>query len=108
MTINLKETPDILKEIGRKKGKRFLIGFAAETGMNIQRAKEKLRDKNLDLIVLNDVTQKGAGFDFDTNIATIITRKGEITKLRLMKKEYLANIILDYLLKPFEPLKPFK
>ena len=95
LTINLKETPDILKEIGRKKGKRFLIGFAAETGMNIQRAKEKLRDKNLDLIVLNDVTQKGAGFDFDTNIAAIITRKGEITKLPLMKKEDLANIILD-------------
>lgn len=101
-TINLKETPDILKEIGRKRGKRFLIGFAAETGMNIQRAKEKLGDKNLDLIVLNDVTQKGAGFDVDTNIAAIITRKGEITKLPLMKKEDLANIILDYLLKQFK------
>ncbi len=98
LTINLKETPDILKEIGRKKGKRFLIGFAAETGMNIQRAKEKLRDKNLDLIVLNDVTQKGAGFDVDTNIVNIITKKGEITELPLMKKEELADIILDRVL----------
>ncbi len=95
LTVDLKETTDILHEIGRKKGKRFLVGFAAETGMNIQRAKEKLRDKNLDLMVLNDVTQKGAGFDLDTNIATLINRKGEATEMPLMKKEDLANVILD-------------
>ena len=95
IAVNLEETPDILHKLGRKKGKRFLIGFAAETGMNIQRAKDKLKDKNLDLIVLNDVTQKGAGFDLDTNIATLINRKGETTALPLMKKEDLANVILD-------------
>lgn len=99
MTIGLKKTPDILQRIGRKKGNRLLVGFAAETGRNIKKAKDKLKDKNLDLIVLNDVTRKGAGFDVDTNVITIIDRKGEITDYPLMKKEDVANIILDRMLK---------
>ncbi|MBI5050940.1 MAG: bifunctional phosphopantothenoylcysteine decarboxylase/phosphopantothenate--cysteine ligase CoaBC [Nitrospirae bacterium] len=99
MTINLKKTPDILAELGRKKGKRFLVGFAAETGRNIANAKNKLKEKNLDLIVMNDVTAKGAGFDSDTNIVTIINKKGKVTDYPLMKKEDVADIILDWLLK---------
>jgi len=101
ITINFKKTPDILQKIGRKKGNRLLIGFAAETGKNIKNAEKKLRDKNLDLIVLNDVTQKGAGFELDTNIVTIIDRKGKITDYPLMKKEEIANIILDNVLSIF-------
>lgn len=99
MTIGFKKTPDILEELGRRKGDRLLFGFAAEIGRGIEDAKDKLRDKNLDLIVLNDVTKEGAGFDTDTNIITIITREGEITDYPLMKKEDLAGIILDWVLK---------
>lgn len=99
MTINLKKTPDILQKIGRRKGNRLLIGFAAETGRNIKKAKDKLKIKNLDLIVLNDITQKGAGFDVNTNIVTIIDKKGEITDYPLMKKEEIADIILNKMLK---------
>ncbi len=95
MSIELKKTPDILKKIGRRKGNCFLIGFAAETGKDIKSAKNKLRDKNLDLIVLNDVTQKGAGFNVDTNIVTIIDKNGKSTDYPLMKKIEIANIILD-------------
>lgn len=99
MTIDFKKTPDILKELGRRKGDRLLIGFAAEVGRDIKNAKDKLRDKNLDLIVLNDVSREGAGFEVDTNIVTIITRKGEITDYPLMKKEDIANIVLDWVVK---------
>ena len=98
-SITLKKTPDILKKTGDIKGKRILIGFAAETGKNIETAKKKLKEKNLDLIVLNDITQKGAGFDVDTNIVTIIDRKGKITDYPLMKKIEVANVILDRMLK---------
>jgi phosphopantothenoylcysteine decarboxylase/phosphopantothenate--cysteine ligase len=95
ISIDLKSTPDILKKISRQKGNRILIGFAAEIGKNVESAKEKLKEKNLDLIVLNDITQEGAGFDVDTNIVTIIDKKGEITDYPLMKKIEVANIILD-------------
>jgi phosphopantothenoylcysteine decarboxylase/phosphopantothenate--cysteine ligase len=95
--INLKKTSDILKKVGAEKGKRVVIGFAAETGKNIENAKAKLKEKNLDLIVLNDITQKGAGFNVDTNIVTIIDRKGKITDYPLMKKIEVANVILDTL-----------
>jgi phosphopantothenoylcysteine decarboxylase/phosphopantothenate--cysteine ligase len=97
--INLKKTTDILKKVGADKGKRVVVGFAAETGKNIENAKAKLKEKNLDLIVLNDITQKGAGFDVDTNIVTIIDRKGKITDYPLMKKIEVANVILDRMLK---------
>jgi phosphopantothenoylcysteine decarboxylase/phosphopantothenate--cysteine ligase len=96
--ITLKKTPDILKKAGSQKGKRIHIGFAAETGKGLESAKKKLREKKLDLIVLNDITQKGAGFDVDTNIVTIIDRNGKITDYPLMKKIELANTILDMML----------
>jgi len=96
--ITLKKTPDILRKVGARKGRRILVGFAAETGKDIESAKKKLRGKNLDLIVLNDITQKGAGFDVDTNVVTIIDKKGKITDYPLMKKPEVANIILDRML----------
>ncbi|MBI5410322.1 MAG: bifunctional phosphopantothenoylcysteine decarboxylase/phosphopantothenate--cysteine ligase CoaBC [Nitrospirae bacterium] len=97
-TIALRKTPDILKKVGSKKGKRILIGFAAETGRDVESAKNKLKQKNLDIIVLNDVTQKGAGFDVDTNVVTIIDGKGKIAEYPLLKKIEVANIILDRML----------
>jgi phosphopantothenoylcysteine decarboxylase/phosphopantothenate--cysteine ligase len=97
-TLNLKKNTDILLKLGKTKRKFSLVGFAAETGKNIDNAKNKLKKKNLDLIVLNDVTQKGAGFDVDTNIITIITNKGAISEYPLMKKIEAADIILDKIL----------
>lgn len=94
-TLDLKKNIDILKKAGKKKGGRILIGFAAETGNGLDSATSKLREKNLDLIVLNDVSKKGAGFDVDTNIVTIIDKKGKIVEYPLMKKIDVANIILD-------------
>lgn len=97
-SIELKQTTDILKKIGRRKGRRIHIGFAAETGKEVKSAKKKLRDKNLDLIVLNDVTREGAGFDVDTNIVTIIDKNGKTTDYPLMKKIEVADVILDRML----------
>jgi phosphopantothenoylcysteine decarboxylase/phosphopantothenate--cysteine ligase len=97
-SLELKQTNDILKKIGRRKGSRVLIGFAAESSKDINNARNKLKEKNLDLVVLNDVTQKGAGFDIDTNIVTIIDKTGESTEYPLMKKTEIADIILDRML----------
>jgi len=96
--LKLKETSDILKKVSVQKDKRIFIGFAAETGKNIENAKNKLKNKKLDLIVLNDVSEKGAGFGVDTNIVTIIDKKGVAKEYPLMKKIDVANIILDRLL----------
>ncbi len=97
-SLTLKRNTDILQKLGKKKGEFKLIGFAAETGNNIDNAKKKLKKKNLDLIVLNDVTQKGAGFDVDTNIITIITKNGDVSEHPLMKKIEAADVILDKML----------
>ena len=96
--LELERNPDILSEAGRSKGNRLFVGFAAETQNLLKNAKEKLAQKNLDLIVANDVSQPGAGFRVDTNIAKIIDRSGRAEKLPLMSKEDLADRILDRLL----------
>jgi len=95
--ITLKKTPDILRKVAARTDKCILVGFAAETGKGLERAKKKLRTKDLDFIVLNDVTREDAGFDVDTNIVTIIDRKGKVTDYPLMKKLEVAHIILDRL-----------
>ena len=95
LVLKLKKTPDILKEMGKQKGKKILVGFSLETENEIKNAKTKLKNKNLDLIVVNNPTQPGAGFEGDTNIATIIDKKGKIQKLPLMSKNDLADKILD-------------
>jgi phosphopantothenoylcysteine decarboxylase / phosphopantothenate---cysteine ligase len=96
--IRLEPNPDILKEIGAQKNGKLLVGFAAETDELVANAKKKLEDKNLDMIVANDVTGAGAGFDVDTNVATILDRGGGVLALPLMSKDELAEQIFDYLL----------
>lgn len=97
LTLQLHQTRDILSEISRSKKKLFVVGFSAETGQNIRRAAEKMKKKNMDMIVYNDVTESGAGFDVDTNSVVIIDRKGE-TATGLMDKDSVADAILDKLL----------
>ncbi len=96
--IELAENPDILKTLGEKKGSRILVGFAAETRNLEEYAKEKIGKKNLDMIVANDVSAPGAGFDVDTNIITIITPDGEKTSYGKMTKREAADVILDRVL----------
>jgi len=94
LSIALERTVDILAELGSRKGKRLLVGFAAETGNLVEQAREKLVRKNLDLIVANDVSVPGAGFGSDTNIAALIDRSGTVVELPLMSKDELAAQIL--------------
>ena len=98
LTLPLELNPDILFEAGRQKGKRLLIGFAAETENLLANAQKKLAEKNLDLIVANDVSLSGAGFAVDTNIVKLIDRSGKVEELPLMSKEGLADRVLDRLL----------
>jgi phosphopantothenoylcysteine decarboxylase/phosphopantothenate--cysteine ligase len=94
----LEPNPDILKELGAMNNGKFLVGFAAETEDLTTNAKKKLHGKNLDMIVANDVTLEGSGFDGDTNIAAILDRSGSARTLPLMTKDELANRILDHML----------
>lgn len=94
-SISLIGTPDILGELGSKKKKQILCGFAAETGNLVGSARAKLKAKNLDLIVANDVSKSGIGFDSDFNQAVIIGRDGKVKKTARIKKEKLARVILD-------------
>ena len=95
LTLTLTENPDVAKAVGaiKKKG-QTLVGFAAETDNVKKNAAEKLKKKNLDMIVANDVTMPGAGFNVDTNIATLITKDGN-EELMLMTKRELADKIID-------------
>lgn len=94
-SIRLQETEDILAGLRSRKGKKVIVGFAAETEALLENARKKLSGKGLDLIVANDVTQEGAGFDVDTNIAQLIDSKGRIVPLPKMLKEDLARYILN-------------
>ena len=85
-------------EVGKKKGKRLLVGFAAETENLVKNAQRKLKEKNCDLIVANDVTQLGAGFVSDTNIVRLIDRKGKVEELPKLPKEEVAEKIFDKIL----------
>ncbi len=93
-SLNLLKTTDILEAVGKLKQRPFTCGFSAETGARIDRARGKLTAKNIDMIVFNDITRKGAGFDVDTNEVIIIDRKQE-TKLPVMAKTAVANAIFD-------------
>jgi phosphopantothenoylcysteine decarboxylase/phosphopantothenate--cysteine ligase len=96
--LELESTPDILAELGREKGNRVLVGFAAETDGVAENARGKLSRKGADMIVANDVTQEGAGFDTDTNIVTLYLRDGREIPLPKMSKLDVANRILDQVL----------
>jgi phosphopantothenoylcysteine decarboxylase / phosphopantothenate---cysteine ligase len=94
-TLELERTRDILEEVGKKKGDRILVGFAAETEDLIAHARKKLAEKNLDFIVANDVTQPDAGFGTDTNQVRILFPSGEIKDLPLVSKEEVSQFILN-------------
>ncbi len=94
-TLELEPTPDILAELGRVKSSQVLIGFAAETENVAESARAKLTRKNADMIVANDVTKEGAGFDTDTNVVTIFLRDHREIALPKMTKAEVAEKILD-------------
>ncbi|MDK2799889.1 MAG: phosphopantothenoylcysteine decarboxylase / phosphopantothenate---cysteine ligase [Clostridiales bacterium] len=95
LEIQLTKNPDILMELGKKVTNQVLIGFSMETQLLKEYAKEKLIKKNLDLIVANNLSEKGAGFAVDTNIATLINKNGDIENMPIMTKDELAYVILD-------------
>jgi len=95
LTISLEPTTDILSEVARNKGQRIIVGFAAETNHVADNARKKLAAKDADLIVANDVTAEGAGFDRDTNIVTLFSRDGRDLALPKMSKSEVAHRILD-------------
>lgn len=95
LTLGLEKNPDILYQLGKDKAEKILVGFAAETQNLISQAKLKLDKKNLDLIVVNHALQKRGGFGSDSNEATLIDFEGKIDAFPLMRKEELAEKILD-------------
>ncbi|MBC2577200.1 bifunctional phosphopantothenoylcysteine decarboxylase/phosphopantothenate--cysteine ligase CoaBC [Peptostreptococcus russellii] len=99
MIIELSRNKDIAQELGKIKGDKILIGFAAETNDLLENAKRKISKKNLDFIVANDLTKEGAGFKSDTNIVKIINSAGEIFEYPKLLKTEVADVILDNLLK---------
>ena len=94
MTLELEATPDILREISAKKGTQVLVGFAAETENVLENARRKLVTKNLDAIVVNDVSREGVGFDSDRNAVTIITGD-EVVEVPETTKWEVAQRVLD-------------
>ena len=95
MSLELENTTDIAAELGRRKRPgQLLVAFAAETNDHLDNARGKLVKKNADMVVLNDVTRKDAGFGADTNAVTLVT-KDEARELELMSKRGAADAILD-------------
>jgi phosphopantothenoylcysteine decarboxylase / phosphopantothenate---cysteine ligase len=95
LELKLRSTEDILALLGKRKGKKVLVGFALETANGIREAKEKMKRKNLDLIILNLFGEKNRVFGSDFNEAAVITHGGDIQQLPGMSKFDLANVILD-------------
>ncbi|MEC9257189.1 MAG: bifunctional phosphopantothenoylcysteine decarboxylase/phosphopantothenate--cysteine ligase CoaBC [Candidatus Poribacteria bacterium] len=103
MTISLNRNVDILSDLSdRKDPDQLLVGFAAETDNILQNAQQKLVTKNLDLIIANDVSAEGAGFEVDTNIVSIIDGEGKCDQLPLMPKSDIADQILDRIVQLFQ------
>lgn len=102
LSIALCATPDVLGTLGGKKTRQFLVGFAAETHDCLDHAKEKMARKHLDMMVLNDVTKPGAGFDVTTNIVTVITPDGEARQWPLMDKSAVAERLVAFALEQSE------
>ena len=98
LDLRLIPNPDILKELGQNKDGKWLVGFAAETENLTANAQKKLHEKNLDIVIANNVAEEGSGFDGDTNVGTIIDRTGAVRSLPLMSKDDLADCIYDHYL----------
>ena len=95
LNIVLDKNPDILKKLGELKEKQFLVGFAAETQNLLANAAEKIKKKNLDMIVANDVTMADAGFNCDTNVVKFLFANGEVRSLEKMSKLEVAQELLN-------------
>jgi phosphopantothenoylcysteine decarboxylase/phosphopantothenate--cysteine ligase len=95
LSVSLERNPDIISEIGKKKGNIVLVGFAMETDDLVDNAKKKMELKSMDLIVANDLNTPGSGFKSDTNIVTLIARSGAVEELPKMGKNEVADKILD-------------
>jgi phosphopantothenoylcysteine decarboxylase/phosphopantothenate--cysteine ligase len=95
VTLRMKPTVDIIAELGKQKRRKILVGFSVETQDLIENSMKKLKKKNLDMIVCNDVTQPGAGFAEDTNIVTILDKEGGSEQLPRLSKLETAHRILD-------------
>jgi phosphopantothenoylcysteine decarboxylase/phosphopantothenate--cysteine ligase len=104
ISLPLVKTTDILAELGRLENAPLLVGFAAETGNLAEFATRKLREKNIDIIVGNDVSQPDAGFNVDTNRARLFFRDGRDMEYALMSKDRLADVILDHMEAQLRPL----
>ncbi|MGE5329040.1 MAG: bifunctional phosphopantothenoylcysteine decarboxylase/phosphopantothenate--cysteine ligase CoaBC [Deltaproteobacteria bacterium] len=98
LSIELIRNPDILKEVGAKKGKSIVVGFSMETENIEANSIKKLKDKNLDLIIANEIGQEGAGFGTDTNIVKLINKFGMVCDLPIMSKQKVADKIIDEIL----------
>jgi len=96
--IELQQTKDILAHMGTIKKHQFLVGFALETTNEVENAQSKLKRKNLDLIVLNSLNDKGAGFEFDTNKITLITKGNKMLSFELKSKQEVAEDIVNTIL----------
>lgn len=98
LTLEMEKTIDILASLGEQKKGQFLVGFALETNNELENAKEKLQKKNLDLIVLNSLQDKGAGFGGTTNKVTIINKSGNVNEYKLKSKTEVAQDLLNEIL----------
>ena len=99
LTLRLEPNPDILATVAREKGDRLVVGFAAETDNVAENARKKLAQKNADVMVANDVTAEGAGFDVDTNMVTLLSCDGRDLALPRLTKAEVAERILDEVLR---------
>lgn len=93
--VELLPTPDILRGLGRNKGNKLLVGFAAETERLVEKGLGKMKEKNLDLLVANDVSREGVGFGSDWNEVVLISREGKISQTERMSKLQISRRILD-------------
>jgi phosphopantothenoylcysteine decarboxylase/phosphopantothenate--cysteine ligase len=98
IVLDLEKTSDILADLGKKKGKRILVGFAAETENLLANAEEKLKKKNLDMIVANDISRSDVGFGAEDNQVTLVLRDGTSESLPKMRKDEVADVLLDRIL----------
>jgi len=95
LDVRLTPNPDILAKISALPGPRVLVGFAAETRDLVANARRKLQAKGVHLMIANDVTAPGAGFDVDTNVVTVIDRSGRVERLQQMSKDDVASVVCD-------------
>lgn len=95
LLLELKPTEDIMAWAGKNKGKKILVGYSAQSGNDLSEAKRKMKSKNLDMIIFNDISKKDTGFDSDENEIIIIGKKGKSIYEGRQSKEKLAGIIME-------------